>query len=279
MKGQIISLSGNSFTVKSQTETITLSARGKLKKETILVGDFVEYANGCIEKIYPRSSSFIRPAVANIDLVLAVISPVPKPDYTILDKLLISAISQGVEVVIVINKIDIESELPTEVNTEYENSGVKIVTISAKNGENIEQLKTLMKGKFTALAGQSAVGKSTLVNTLFGLQLKTGEVSEKIGRGKHTTTKSTVYDLDGYKIIDTPGFYTLESFVTPEELGEYYPEFSSVFGKCKFRGCSHTGEIGCAVKALVESGEISKGRYERYIEIYKQLKDKKQLYK
>ncbi len=279
MKGQIISSTGSLFTVKNQQETVNLSARGKLKGENILVGDIVEYSSGCIEKIYPRSSEFIRPAVANIDLILAVISPVPKPDFTILDKLLVSAFSQGVEVIIAINKTDLESDLSEIVQKEYGTAKVKIVDVSAKNGKNIEVIKQAMANKFTALAGQSAVGKSSLVNALFGLQLKTGEVSEKIGRGKHTTTKSTVYEIGEYKLIDTPGFYTLESFVTHEELAEYYPEFLEVFGNCKFRCCSHTGEPDCAVKQLVCDGKVSQGRYQRYIEIYKELKNKPKNYK
>ncbi len=280
MKGQIVSLSGSNYTVLSDGKEYLLTARGKLKlkKENLLVGDYVEFNNGAIERVEERSSSFIRPSVANVDLIVAVLSFEPKPDLTITDKLIASAFKEGVEVVFVVNKTDVSNNLYQEIIEEYKDTGIKILDVSAKTGHNLDKLKDLLKGRFTAFAGQSAVGKSSLLNALFSLNIKTGELSTKISRGKHTTTKSTIYVFDDIKIIDTPGFYTLESDIDVEFLAEYYPEYEKYIGKCKFRCCTHTGEPDCVIKNLVENGELSSGRYQRYLSIYNELKTRRKSY-
>ena len=280
MKGQVISSSGLNYTVFANGETYQATARGKLKlkKENILVGDYVEINNGAIDKVYERSSFFIRPSVANIDLIVAVLSSEPKPDLTITDKLCASAIREGVEVVFAVNKTDLGDNLYKEILNEYKDTGFTIIDVSAKTGRNLDKLKELLKGRISAFAGQSAVGKSSLMNALFSLDIKTGELSQKISRGKHTTTKSTVYYLGEYTIIDTPGFYTLEADIEPEELFLYYPEYEGYLGKCKFRGCSHISEPDCAIIDAVESGDLQRNRYERYKEIYNELKLRRKTY-
>lgn len=277
MKGQIINLRSDDFFALADGEVYRLKARGKLKgKESLLVGDYVEFSNGAVEKVLPRKNRFIRPSVANADLIAAVISPVPEPDFIMLDKLIASAVSEGVPVIFIVNKSDISKSVYEKVKNEYSAVG-EIFSVSATEKVGLEELKTELKNKFTVLAGQSAVGKSSLVNALFGCDLKVGEVSE-IGRGRHTTTYSKIYDFDDVRIADTPGFAVLESFIEADDLKYCYPEFNEYLGECKFRGCSHTGEPDCKIEELVGEGKIPFGRFERYKEIYSELKRRKKFY-
>ena len=275
--GQVYSVHTNKYYVKTDDEMIVCSARGliKFKRDDIVVGDFVEIDNIAISKVFERKNRFIRPNVCNIDLIVAVICPQPKPDLYLIDKLIVNAVKEGVEVVLVANKSDIVDTDFDKIFAEYENLGIKTLAVSCKTGYNISELKQLLLGKLSVLAGQSAVGKTSIINAMFSLDLKTGELSDKIERGKHTTTRSTIFEYDNIRLIDSPGFAVIDADVKATELQDYYPEYVEVASKCKFRGCAHVNEPDCVVKQLVESGELSKGRYQRYVEIYKELQNRR----
>ena len=265
MKGQIVTLHANEYFAENESGNYRLTARGRMKGKTdILVGDYVEFANGAIEKVYPRTSQFIRPSVANVQQIVAVLSSEPKPDFFMLDKLLVSANKEGVSVVLAVNKNDLGAEIYEKVKREYAGSGAEILSVSAAKGDNLGALKEKLSGKLTALAGQSAVGKSSLVNA--------------IKRGKHTTTASHIYSFGDCRIVDTPGFAVLETDVEAEDIRFYYPEFETPSALCKFRGCTHTSEPYCEVKRLAESGRIPEERYLRYVELFKKAKEKRREY-
>lgn len=271
--GQVYKVHSNKYFVKIKDKQYVCGARGllKLNKDEILVGDYVYVQNQTITKILDRKNRFIRPNVSNIDLIVAVISPIPKPDYYLIDKLLINAIKEDVPLIIVLNKSDIDSQILSDIEKEYKNLDLKIINVSAKNNIGICQLKELLKDKFALLAGQSAVGKTSIINSMFNLDLKTGELSEKIERGKHTTTRSEIFEIEGIKIIDSPGFAVIDADVDYKELQNYYNEYLENSSQCKFRGCSHISEPDCKIKQMVENGELSESRYERYKEIYNEL--------
>ena len=278
MKGQIVTLHANEYFAENESGSYRLTARGRMKGKTdILVGDYVEFANGAIEKVYPRTSEFIRPSVANVTQIVAVLSSEPKPDFYMLDKLLVSANKEGVSVVLAVNKNDLGAEIYDKVKSEYAASGAEILSVSAAKGDNLAALKEKLRGKLTALAGQSAVGKSSLVNAMFSTSLKVGDLSA-IKRGKHTTTASHIYSFGEYRIVDTPGFAVLETDVEAEDIRFYYPEFETPSALCKFRGCTHVSEPSCEVKRLAESGEIPQKRYLRYVELFKKAKEKRRDY-
>ncbi len=280
MIGQVYKVHSDKYLVKSKEKTYDLRARGllKLKRESISVGDFVEFDKDAITKVIERKNHFIRPNVSNVDLVVAVLSPEPKPDYYLVDKLLISAIKENVEFVIIVNKTDINDRLIDEIEQEYAKLDLKIMPVCAKTGQNVQNLKNLLSGKLSVLAGQSAVGKTSLVNTLFGLDLKTGDLSEKTLRGRHTTTRSEIFEFGDMKIIDSPGFAVIDAGVKAEELNEYYPEYVDLSAECKFRGCKHITEPNCKVKEKIDNGELSFNRYQRYIEIYNELEKRREIY-
>lgn len=280
MTGQVYKVHTDSYSVKIEEKLNRCGARGILKRkgEGISVGDIVDIENDTIKSIHKRKNKFIRPNVANIDLIAAVISPEPKPDFYLIDKLYLNAVKEGVEFFIVVNKTDMNADLFSVIQQEYGSLGVEIVSVSAKDGVGFDLLKNKLNGKLTVLAGQSAAGKTSIVNKLFGLDLKTGEVSEKIARGKHTTTRSEIFEKDNIKIIDSPGFAVIDAVVDLIDLPKCYPEYFEVEHLCKFRGCSHISEPDCKVKELVNSGVLSKKRYERYIEIYEEISKRRIIY-
>lgn len=264
-------------------------ARGVFRKDNRkpLVGDDVELdvldeekALGNISALLPRHSELIRPAVANVDQALVIFSIVkPKPNFNLLDRFLIMMEQQKVPCVICFNKQDIdEGGEGAEYRQIYEKCGYRTLQTSAKLGSGIEELKSLLAGKTTAVAGPSGVGKSSLVNSLqSGTVMETGQISERIERGKHTTRHSELIAMgeDTY-ILDTPGFSSLGLFhLEKEQLAAYYPEFAEYEKNCKFGGCSHVTEKVCGVCDAVEQGEISKMRYENYCLLYRELKDRK----
>ena len=279
-KGQVYKAHSDKYYVKINGEQTVCGARGLLKMNSdgILVGDYVEVENKMISKVSERKNRFIRPNVANIDIIIAVLSPEPKPDYYLIDKLLINAVKEDVEFCLVLNKTDIDSDIEKQLKTEYESLGVKIISISAKENIGIDKLKDLLKDKFALLAGQSAVGKTSIVNALFNLNLKTGELSEKIVRGKHTTTRSEIFEQDGIKIIDSPGFAVIDADVNVKQLPDYYNEYVQHAHECKFRGCTHISEPNCKIKELFNDGTLSKKRYDRYVEIYNELSKRRIIY-
>ncbi len=234
---------------------------------------------GSITSILPRSNMLARPNVANIDQALIVFSMTyPEPNLKMLDKLLVQYSSFGLSSIICFNKIDLSDEaLIKRMKSVYENSGNETVFICALRGEGIEELKRLLSGKTTSVAGPSGVGKSTLINRLQDkVHSETGDISRKSERGKQTTRHSEIIpiDIDTF-IMDTPGFSSFELYgVEAEDLSGFYPEFS-IDAPCFFSPCSHTHEPDCAVKELVSEGRINRERYDNYVSIYEELKSKR----
>lgn len=332
MRGIVTRADTDGFTVRAGHEIYRCGSRGKVKRNgTIAVGDCVEFSlnahGGVIESIEKRKSLLLRPRVANADLILAVVSPVPRPDLYTLDKILVNAERSDIPVAIVANKSDEDAGLFAALKEEYSGTVSEILSFSAKTGEGKKELLSLLRGKFAVLAGNSAAGKTSVVNAVLGLNLKTGDCSEKIMRGKQTTAYSEIFfgeadcgeesevnsgeagcgeknggesrnnsgeetftdnlrqngermagvseNKNEIMLADTPGFAAIDIDIVADELKDYYPEFVSAAGGCKFRGCTHTAEPFCAVKALVEEGKIPRGRYERYLNIYKELKERR----
>lgn len=264
-------------------------AKGIFRKDKIkpLVGDDVEIEVlneeeklGNIVKILQRRSELIRPAVANIDQALVIFAArEPKPNLSLLDRFLVIMEKQDVPVIICFNKQDLcDEEEVGRLKEIYEACGYPVVLASAKQGEGIEEIKSRLRGKTTTVAGPSGVGKSSLTNLLQNeVQMETGEISKKLGRGRHTTRHSQIIQIEEDTwLYDTPGFtsFYVEE-IEKEELRFYFREFSKYEGTCRFQGCTHTHEPGCMVKNALEEGKISKERYENYLELYGELKEKR----
>lgn len=264
-------------------------AKGIFRKDKIkpLVGDDVEIEVlneeeklGNIVKILPRRSELIRPAVANIDQALVIFAArEPKPNLSLLDRFLVIMEKQDVPVIICFNKQDLcDEEEVGRLKEIYEACGYPVVLASAKQGEGIEEIKSRLRGKTTTVAGPSGVGKSSLTNLLQNeVQMEIGEISKKLGRGRHTTRHSQIIQIEEDTwLYDTPGFtsFYVEE-IEKEELRFYFREFSKYEGTCRFQGCTHTHEPGCMVKNALEEGKISKERYENYLELYGELKEKR----
>ncbi len=253
-----------------------IPARGKLKfkAENIKVGDYVEFENGIITRIKPRKSFFNRTNVANISCVNIIIASVPTVDFLLVDKLIVEGNKGGAKVIITVNKSDLSRELYEYCIANYTNAVDKIFSVSTATGDGIEQLKSYLKGEFCALAGQSAVGKTSLINSIFNIEKPVNSVSEKTLRGRHTTTSREIHYGDNFAVIDTPGFSAIDTyFIESGKLAEYYKEFENYNGKCYYIGCSHTVEPDCLVKNAVDDKKISLDRYNRYCTIYKEIKE------
>lgn len=280
MIGQIVKAHSSNFIVEVDNKLYDCSARGVIKhnKQNIVCGDFVDFSDGVINKVLDRKNMFIRPSVANIDTVVIVIAPQPKPDFYLIDKLVINAVKEGCEIIFAINKTDISKELFDRIKEEYKYCSSTFISVSATENQGIDELRNSLKGKLCVLAGQSAVGKTSLINSLFFLNLKTGELSEKILRGKHTTTHSEMHIFGDIRLIDSPGFAVIDADVDLTVLPECYPEYFNLQSGCKFRGCSHISEPDCKVKQAVKDGLLSKDRYDRYVEIYKEMLQRREIY-
>lgn len=241
----------------------------------MFVGDKVEFSfsgkSGNIEKVLPRTNCLTRPYVANVDVAFIVIAGEPEPDYLLVDKLIVSCFDRGVKPIIVVNKSDC-SDLVDEVKSNYDKH-FKVYGVSALTGEGTELLIDEIKGKTVCFCGQSAVGKTTLMNALTGLDKTTGGLS-KIKRGRNTTRHVESYPVFGGFIVDTCGFSLIEvENVKAEELSLYYPEFEEGRMECKFSTCTHISEPICGVKDRLEKGLISQDRYNRYKIIFDELKN------
>lgn len=280
MIGKIIKLTGGFYYIKSGDEVFETRARGNFRHTKVepIVGDDVEFKYeektlGYIEKVYPRKNMLTRPKVSNVDLALIVI-PVLDPKYNlvIIDKTIIQAEYQGIDLAIIINKSDLDRSSAEELTKIYKNSGFKTFMVSNKD-DNIEDLRDYLYGKTVALCGVSGAGKSTITSRILNKEVEVGRVSEKTKRGKHTTRHTEILYNDDIYIFDTPGFSSLSLKIEADDLKNYFREFKK-FNNCKFNNCNHIKEPKCAVKDAVDRGEIEKSRYENYLYIYNELKEK-----
>ena len=270
-------------------EVYECKAKGIFRKDNQkpLVGDDVEVQildgeekTGSIISIMPRRNSLIRPAVANVDQAFVIFAVEnPRPNYMLLDRFLIMMEQEGIPAVICFNTIDLASQEELEfLNETYTNCGYHVILSSASMGEGVEEIRQVLQGKTTVVAGPSGVGKSSLTNLLQGeVQMETGEISKKLKRGRHTTRHSQVIPVaaDTY-LVDTPGFTSLYlTDMEEQDLKDYFREFRQYEGKCRFQGCRHIHEPGCAVKEALEEQKISRIRYEDYLGLYEELKEKR----
>ncbi len=289
MVGRIIKAISGFYYVADGDTVYECKARGNFRRQgiTLLVGDFAEITvssngYGVVEEIKPRRNSLKRPALANIDKLFIVSSyNTPSPDLLMIDRLTALANYHGIEPVIVFNKADM-GDFSQFVDI-YKKTDFRTYAVSALTGEGIDELKSELVGCVSAFSGNSGVGKSSILNAIFGdrFNLATGEVSDKLGRGRHTTRHTELYrhDMDGF-VADTPGFSSIESedgnYDFKEHLAECFPEFADFALDCKFNSCSHTCENGCGVLAAVDSGKISVSRHNSYLSIFEELKDLKE---
>lgn len=287
VEGLVVKLIGGFYYVEANNCIIECKARGAFRKKGLspVVGDHVEInipkdGYGAIEKILPRKNKIIRPAIANIDKIVIVSSVCqPSPNLFIIDKMTATAINKGIEPVIVFSKVDLQSA--NELQEIYKNSGIKTIAFSSVTGEGAEKIKELLKDSIVAFTGNSGVGKSSLLNCLFPeFNIETGDISKKLGRGRHTTRSVELYKTDGGYAADTPGFSTVDleryELINKDDLANCFPEFENYLTCCKFNSCAHICEKGCAVLKAVKDGSINKSRHNSYVEMYNEVKDIKE---
>ncbi|NLM85348.1 MAG: ribosome small subunit-dependent GTPase A [Clostridiales bacterium] len=273
--GQIIQGRGGLYTVRDeQGQEYVLRAKNKFRRAglTPLVGDRVMFSpghleeHGWLEDILPRTSQSVRPPVANITQMMITLAPEPMPDLLLADKLLVFARMQGIKPLLVVNKADLDPGLHQDLIKAYQQAQVDVIAASSVTADGLEALRKAMAGHLNCFAGQSGVGKSTLITALTGVALETGEVSLKIRRGKQTTRHVSLLEQDGFQVLDTPGFSLLDlpEDMEPEHLRDYYPEFVSLQAGCRFEVCLHDKEPGCAIQEGAFNGRLDPNRLARY---------------
>ncbi len=277
--GRIVRSLSGFYEVRTDSGMVTCRGRGSLRRtgDSPLTGDLVEISvekgKGMVEKILPRKNSFVRPAVANIDALVvfaANVNPVTEP--FLIDRVAAIAGDREVPVYLCINKCDLDPAV--DLRRIYQNAGFPVICASAETGEGVEQLRGMIRGKLVAFTGNSGVGKSSMLNALCPqLSLPTGEVSEKLGRGRHTTRHVELYDLgENTFVADTPGFSSFDTdqmdVMLKENLQYAFPDFGAYIGNCQFHDCTHRKEPGCAIRTAVECGQLELTRYDSYLKLY-----------
>ena len=290
MQGKIIKgIAGFYYIYAEDGNIYECKAKGIFRKDNFkpLVGDNVEITvlneedkEGSVTSILPRRNSLIRPAVANVDQAFLIFAMEnPKPNFLLLDRFLIMMKQQEIPAVICFNKKDVgEKEEMEKLYEIYTGCGYRVVLSSTYEGEGMDEIHEILKGKTTVVAGPSGVGKSSITNCMQGeVQMETGEISKKLKRGKHTTRHSQVIPVEKNTfLVDTPGFSSLYlTDMKEEELRDYFPEFVMYEPQCRFQGCMHIHEPGCAVKKALSEGKISQQRYDNYLALYEELKEKR----
>jgi len=283
-QGRIVKALSGFYYIQTEDRLVECKARGRFRKEGItpLVGDWAEISiegkKGIVEQILPRKNSFVRPAVANLDvLVLLVSQSIPVTEPFLIDRVTAIAGNQNVPVVICVNKTDLEAD--GNLAKIYQKAGYDVVCTSAVTGEGVEALRSLIRGKVVAFSGNSGVGKSSILNCLCPeLSLRTGEVSEKLGRGRHTTRHIELFALpDQTFVADTPGFSSFDTdqmeIVLKENLQYAFPDFAPYLGRCQFHDCAHLKEPCCAVRKALDDGLIEPTRYDSYGKLYEKAKE------
>lgn len=287
LNGIILKGIGGFYYVETALGIFECKARGIFRKEKItpLAGDKVMITvnidkENTVDKIEKRKNYLIRPPIANIDImVIVVATQKPTPSTLIIDKLTAIAVHKNIEPVIVITKSDISS--PDELYSIYSKTDFKTFCVSSVTGEGTDAVKEALDGKISVFTGNSGVGKSTLLNCLDeNLRLLTGEYSEKLGRGRHTTRQVELFPFQSGYIADTPGFSSLDfersNSILKDELPQCFPEFNEYMGKCKFSTCAHLNEKGCEIVKAVSDGKISASRHESYVALYNDVKNIKE---
>ena len=285
-EGIIIRALSGFYDVDTGERVVRCRARGKFRREHItpLVGDRVRFrmsgGDGYVEELLPRKNRFVRPAVANVDalvMLAAQVNPVTEP--FLIDRVAAIAAEQRVELILALNKCDLNPA--EELYAIYQNTGMTVLQISAKTGQGVETLRQTLKGRVAAFTGNSGVGKSSLLNRLFPeARLPVGDVSEKLGRGRHTTRHVELFSLpDGTKVMDTPGFSAFDTdqmeLGTPEQLALAFPEFAPYLGQCRFDDCTQIKEKGCAVLEALAEGKVHPSRHASYVRLYEKAKELK----
>lgn len=282
MIGKIIKLTGGFYYIESQNKIYTSRARGlfRHKDQSPLVGDDVEFSEGedlgYIEKILPRKNILKRPAVANVDQVLLMLS-LKNPNYNLqlTDHMLALYEGQNVKIIMCLNKYDLDPKAGDELKEIYKNVVDKVIITSLKNDYGLDDVRELLKGKLTALCGVSGAGKSTLASKILNKNLEMGSVSNKTSRGKHTTRHVELHYCDDIYIFDTPGFSSIDIMdIEKENLSHHFREFNK-FLPCKFNDCRHINEPGCKIKEALANNQIAKSRYDSYLSAYKEIENKK----
>lgn len=285
-QGVIMRALSGFYDVDTGDAVVRCRARGKFRKEgvTPLVGDDVTFqlsgSEGYLHEIMPRRNQFVRPAVANVDalvMMAASVNPITEP--FLIDRVAAIAAVQKVELILLLSKCDLDPA--EELYSIYQDTGMTVLRTSAKTGLGVEELRQLIRGKLVAFTGNSGIGKSSMLNTLFPeAQIPTGDVSDKLGRGRHTTRHIELFTLpDGTKIMDTPGFSSFDTDMMdlgqPEHLALAFPEFQPYLGSCQFDDCAHVKEKGCAVLAALKDGKIHKSRHDSYVRLYEKVREYK----